>query len=117
MTYLRTLFLIILPLVLSACVTTRNEYIPPASAEGRTCVAQCERNKQQCAAIQANAQSQCQQNYNLALRAYNECKKTDQKNQCIQPRYCYQDTSTCDTNHDSCYRSCGGRIHQVEEEW
>lgn len=112
---LRIIFLL-LSVLTSACTTLRYEYQPPAGAQGRQCLATCTVGRQQCEQSQRQAETQCRQNYNMALIIYDECRKREKnKSACQSPSYCVSHGDNCREGFHDCYRQCGGKVLEIEE--
>lgn len=111
--------------LLSGCLMTRTEYVPPPTDRGRMCVSQCAATKEDCIGHQQQQarfdKETCERKRDMdahtcrdragrdpAARA--ECEK-------IHNRYCSSSASTyrCDKAYEECYVNCGGVVRKIEE--
>ena len=120
-----------LSLLLGACATEYT-YEPPASAEGKACVARCQSRQNACRADEqdraaeqqhrckvesARRQEQCEHDAQIDYDACLKYSKTDadrnacKKNACGQDA-CYSSANygQCDGDYRVCFQSCGGKI-------
>jgi hypothetical protein len=103
--------LLLLLLTLGAC--TEYAHIPPPGPQGQACVSQCGFGRQQCQAIANQDFQQCQASRNFALASYNRCVRSGQRG-CVQPPSCFSQSYRCSGEYDECFRSCGGRIEEIQ---
>lgn len=89
------------------------EYTPPATPEGRMCVAQCLNGRNLCEQMAESTHRHCQMNYDLALQNYNACEANKGKN-CIRPSLCPSAfDARCQSNYRDCFTLCGGQVKAV----
>jgi hypothetical protein len=107
--------------LLSGCKTTRYQFTPPPSDQGRLCVAQCASIKETCRGHEIRrAQSEknaCERTEDQVFRACISKPSSDEKACKKQRKYCSSSEHTwrCDEDYRSCYQNCGGTILQYEE--
>jgi len=92
----------------------RYDYLPPESAEGRSCTQECMTKKTQCEQV-VNKEFD-QQKLNLQ-RGYQECLLSQASARspilCYDPSKSIQpDYSNCLANHNACFQNCGGRVEE-----
>ena len=87
---------------------------PPKSAEGRSCVFQCEQSRQQCRQIEDMQQDNCQ---NRSYWENARCEDDIRRRKGREPKWyecgtdsCSADYDRCDDSYRSCYQSCGGEV-------
>jgi len=93
---------------------TKYDYLPPESAEGKTCTQQCETTKTQC---EQAMNKEFELERGNAQKAYQECLLSQSntrspilcydRSQSIQPNY-----SNCLAAYKGCFERCGGRIEE-----
>lgn len=118
-------FAVLLPalLLLAGCATTRYEFTPPPTDQGRYCVTQCASIKETCNGNEIHRaeseKSSCERSSTIAYVAcMGKGGGKEQDKECDkQRRYCYSspDTDRCDTDYRSCYMNCGGIVRAYEE--
>ena len=111
-----------LSVLLAGCVTTRYEYFPPASDQGRMCVTQCSGVRELC---QGNEMQRAQYDRSLCEQrsdaTYHSCLRhadnRDEAKKCYRPAcFASENTWRCDENYRQCFVGCGGIIHTIKEE-
>lgn len=108
------------------CSTTRYEYIPPTTDQGKTCAAQCGASRELCRsdakATAARRHASCER---TRASAYTNClilaKNSTEKAACAkkeQKAYCGEIaiTNHCDDSYRECYATCGGKVIAHEED-
>ena len=111
---------LLLGMAVTACSTeprysTRYTSTPPASAQGRTCVATCQGNKQLCAINARGEQQQCQANnvqrkkdcFERANSTYRGCVRSIGSHTSTQHQRSRR--SGCSTTRDIARNNCGNR--------
>ena len=84
---------------------TQTDYYPPADANGRASVSQCEVTRMQCEQLEDMKARECQRK---ADERYDACVAG-------QGKYCYRETCSvdagrCKTQYDRCFVLAGGRL-------
>jgi hypothetical protein len=94
---------------------TNYSFSPPRSAEGRSCIFQCEQSKLQCQQIEDLEASRCR---DFAQREERRCRDDIRYNENRTPKWyecssesCSSDYERCETMHRACYQSCGGEVN------
>lgn len=106
---------------LTACGPKINYvFTPPASAEGRVCIAQCANSRQMCWSAGQSGYQQCLNNRNWAMQTYYQCRNNAPdnraRNSCWMPPPCYApNTYYCEEGYRACYQACGGGVQAFEE--
>jgi len=118
----RILGALLAALLLSACVTTRYEYVAPATEHGRACAMQCSTTREFCQQNEMNRaqyeQQACEQRSDFQ---YRECRyharSEDEAKRCFR-QHCFNNANTwrCDENYRQCFTGCGGTVHTIKEE-
>lgn len=93
---------------------TKYTFSPPRSAEGRSCVFQCEQGKLQCEQIENLEASRCR---DYAERESRRCRDDIRYRENRDPKWyecssesCSADYERCEHMYRACYQSCGGEI-------
>ncbi|KAF0811700.1 hypothetical protein IGB42_03858 [Andreprevotia sp. IGB-42] len=113
---MRLLLALLLTSLLGACVSY--EYLPPATDQGKTCVAVCTGVREQCYGTEEQKARQEQDRCEIRETSkQTQClllAKTDaDKATCLKNKgSCYYSANTyrCDSQYDQCFVQCGGRI-------
>ena len=109
----------------AACATgpqyrTFYDFVPPTTAEGRSCVFQCENTKMQCSQLEEMRVANCEdradyrhgQCMDRAQDAYQRCQQSGNQ-YCVQS-YCAREScsysSRCENQYNRCFEVCGGEI-------
>ncbi|MCK5521664.1 MAG: hypothetical protein KAI83_00895 [Thiomargarita sp.] len=79
---------------------TVDNFIPPATSQGKICANNCESQKMMCEQLADQKKENCE------LRGEQACKN---KKDCDKP-YCSADYSKCERSYKTCYKSCGGKV-------
>ena len=118
----RFIFLVLLPLLLTACgpiYKTQYSYQPPQSDTGRMCAAQCVQSRgmcqQMCRAQNNNCEMQAQENaaysYHAYVKAQQAAGKKIRKNiDDFDNSYMCNESCNCRSNFNLCYSTCGGKV-------
>lgn len=109
------LFVLILP---AACKTTRYDYTPPSSEQGRTCVAHCSSIRESCRGNEMQrAQMEkhsCERSSDSTYRAcMSRAGNKDQEKDCERKRsscWVSENTERCEGVYRECFSNCGGSI-------
>ncbi|MDC0358915.1 hypothetical protein OAO01_08870 [Oligoflexia bacterium] len=113
------LFLSVLLVACSPVYRTDYAYIPPTSAQGKTCIFQCENTKIQCIQLEEMRYERC---LDRADREYDRCERNKRYGynkkgewECQDNCYCFRSSCTlnesrCEERYRSCYQTCGGKV-------
>ena len=91
---------------------TSYSFTTPPSAEGRSCINQCETIKVQC---KQTAGKKAEREILYEKEDYAECIR-ERRGHCadgslwIEPDY-----SKCESNYRKCFESCGGKVTEITE--
>lgn len=116
-------FLMVCIALISGCSTTTYQYVPPATEQGKFCIAQCTNARQSCFSDaesravrdRASCESRSYQTFTLCLIQANT---KDEKKACEKRRpQCFEfaNTAACEQTYRSCYAACGGKVTEVED--
>lgn len=98
---------------------TQYRYTPPADAQGRACIAQCEVGKSQCrinADLRAeNRQLRCEREARDDFERCLTVQGADPEKSHCQRRICSlsssgSDQDQCESDHRVCFQGCGGVV-------
>lgn len=78
---------------------------PPDDDKGKSCVFQCENTKLQCEMLEDTKEQNCEMREQMD---YDKCR-SNPKNYCYK-KSCGNDKERCDSQYDSCFQVCGGKI-------
>lgn len=112
---------LVLCVLLVACSTTRYEYHPPATEQGRICVTHCAGVREMCQGNEINrAQSErfaCEQRSESMYRScLRKSDNRDESKKCHRAAcWANENTWRCDENYRQCFVVCGGSIHMYKE--
>ena len=108
--------------LLAGCTTTRYDYYPPSTEQGRFCITQCAGVREMC---QGNEIQRAQYEQALCERRsesmYRTCLRhadsNDEAKRCYrQSCFSHENTWRCDEDYRQCFVNCGGAIQVIEEE-
>ena len=122
--------------LLAACTSTEHVFTPPDTAEGKACVADCQRAQQscrrdqdrranralqQCEAEATRREKQCKMQAPIEYAACLKFARTDEERKacvladCEQPA-CHHSPNygLCDGDFRVCFQTCGGKIDVIE---
>lgn len=108
-------------ILLAACSTTRYEYHPPATEQGRICVTHCAGVREMCQGNEINrAQSErfaCEQRSESIYRnCLRQADNRDEAKKCYRSTcWASENTWRCDENYRQCFVVCGGSVHMYKE--
>lgn len=105
-------------LFLGGCVAKNSyRYVPPATAEGRTCIQACEKAHEQCLEAVENEYETCLDLRAFDDRRYSDCRagrrgiEHDNGGGCAPVQSCPPpNTLKCTDRYNECYRACGGEV-------
>lgn len=108
-------------LLVTGCVTTRYEYVAPATEQGRYCATQCAGVREICQGNEINRaeaeRRSCEQRSDYQ---YHDClhhaRSDDEAKRCFRTA-CWSNPNTwrCDENYRQCFVGCGGAVHMYKE--
>lgn len=109
---------LLLTMLLSACASTRYEFVPPQSDMGKQCITQCAGVREQC---RGNEMQRAMREKSMCERRaesdYRAC--LDDKSGKADERKCYRQVCNanqnqwhCENEYRQCFTNCGGRIIQ-----
>jgi len=100
--------------------STDYKFTPPATAEGKACIAKCEEKQDSCKSeIEEKAEKKQEECENKNKQEYYSCLKySSNRNECIEHKnLCLHNlvsTSSCEEKYRTCYQSCGGTVDIVK---
>ncbi|HMO01741.1 MAG TPA: hypothetical protein PKD37_02570 [Oligoflexia bacterium] len=102
--------------LLSSCgpvFETKYTYIPPKSASGASCVANCSITQSQCEDMERMRYQTCeeraQMNYDSCVLSHRLTGEKEKWYDCWRDS-CSMDLEKCAERYRICYQSCGGRV-------
>ena len=104
-----------------ACSTTRYEYHPPATEQGRICVTHCASVREMCQGNEIHRaqaeRSACEQRSESIYRAcLRQADNRDESRKCYRAScWASENTWRCDENYRQCFVVCGGSVHVFQE--
>ena len=99
--YSNIILLLMVIFSISACVYTDYEYVAPKSSRGKSCVAMCQMQKQNCKIATQSRYDSCMSRY-------------ERKNETWK---CSSSTHECGSAYIECFELCGGKVIPVEKEF
>lgn len=120
---LHRLLLSTLLIVMTGCSFVRYDYEPPVTEAGRQCTVQCAVVREMCINNEnyraQNNKAACEQrnqwNYQQCIR---RAVDKDAARACTRNQpMCWSNTNNfrCEENYRSCYVTCGGRVHVIQD--
>jgi hypothetical protein len=106
-------------LLLSGCAAEPGyRFVPPTTAAGQSCVAQCDETQQRCQSDRVAEVRECESRFERALRDFDGCRRNafspGAQGACVAPRACSgASDSRCVTDYRACYTQCGGTVETV----
>ena len=93
---------------------TRYSFTPPKSANGRTCIFQCDNSRMQCRNFEEMHKSNCEMRGQLEEQ---RCENDIRYREGREPKWYECSTSSCSADYDrcdeiyrGCYQMCGGEV-------
>lgn len=115
----RVIALVVMSFILVGCGSmfkTTYQHVPPTTAEGQKCVAQCAQSKRMCKRL-CVSDKQCRQQARKAAQQRYEANKaanpqsTKTVADYINARECdAQDNCGCQEDYNACFEMCGGQL-------
>lgn len=124
--FMPSLFLRVFPLcllLLSACATTRYEYVPPSTEAGMQCIARCNTQRETCVVDEQQRamfeRDACERrnwwNYRFCMMGAFSRRDAWFCENNLRTCWTYDYSWRCEGSYRQCYSACGGRVIKITE--